>query len=101
MAIHVQMFHATIKPINRYEKNIFNAAASAEFDDEIPFINSINFIGSLFYTNSSKNGNEYLKASKIEFEQYVDMRLEYCFIKHSRVNEEYSIMYLHVCVCGT
>ena len=36
------------------KKNIFNAAAASDdFDDEIPFINSIKFIGSLFYTNSS------------------------------------------------
>jgi hypothetical protein len=50
-----KIFHATRKLINSYEKkNIFKAAASDDFDDEIPFINSINFIGSLFYTNSSK-----------------------------------------------
>ena len=35
-------------------KKKFNAAAASDdFDDEIPFINSIKFIGSLFYTNSS------------------------------------------------
>ena len=51
---------------------------------DMSIINSINFIASLFYTNSSKKFIMNIWKS-IRFDgvqTYVDMRFEYCFIKY-------------------
>ena len=60
-------------------------------------INSINFIGSLFYTNSSKKFimNIWKMIQFEGFQTYVEMRFEYCFIKY--LNE----VNVWLCVCSS